>query len=50
MKIILPIHAKENEIVQIHWHCQEGVYIDRHTCPPKSTREVKQQIIKDETK
>jgi hypothetical protein len=39
-KIVLPIHAKEGETVEIHWHTEEGhVYHQRVTCPPQATRD-----------
>lgn len=40
--IVKPIHAHEGECIDIHWHTTTGIFIERRTCPPKATREVKQ--------
>ena len=40
-KIIKPIHAREGEFVDIHWHCSEGIHVERLACPPLSTREAR---------
>lgn len=29
---ILPIHAKENEVIDIYWHTLKGTFIQRITC------------------
>jgi hypothetical protein len=36
MVTVHPIHAREGEAVDIHWHRTKGgpVYIERRTCPP----------------
>ena len=41
MTVVKPIHARDGEIVDIHWHVDAGIYIERRRCPPKSTREAK---------
>ena len=44
---VLPVHAKADEIVEIHWHLPEGDLIQQHTRPPKATAEVRIQEQKD---
>jgi hypothetical protein len=40
MPIVLPIHAREGETIEIHWHTKDGtVHHQRVTCPPRATRE-----------
>lgn len=41
-KIVKPIHAREGEVVDIHWHLRNGsVLIDRRTAPPAATQEAR---------
>lgn len=39
MKTIRPTWANHDDVVEIHWRCPEGIFIERRSCPPKSTRE-----------
>lgn len=39
MPIVNPIHAREGDVVDIHWRLKNGqVYIERRTTPPEATR------------
>ena len=33
MPIVKPIHAREGEAIDIHWHTKTAVMIERRTCP-----------------
>ncbi len=41
MPVVNPIHVKEGEVVDIHWHLKDGaVWVERiHNPPPKATRD-----------
>ena len=45
-KIINPIHVREGDFVDIHWHTPEEIYIERRECPPKATREARKESEK----
>ena len=39
-RVVLPVHAREGETVEIHWHTTDGtVHYQRVTCPPRATRD-----------
>jgi len=45
--IVNPIHAREGEVVDIHWRLKTGqVYIERYTCPPEDV--LKERMTKPE--
>jgi hypothetical protein len=49
MPIVLPIHAREGETVEIHWHTHDGkVHYQRVTCPPRATRDASAPRDEDE--
>lgn len=41
---VLPIHAKADEIVEIHWHLSGHVYVERRTMPPKNTVQARKDL------
>jgi hypothetical protein len=43
MSDIKPIHAREGDSIDVHWHCEDGTYIERLTCPPKATRDARRK-------
>lgn len=45
MPTVKPIHAREGEVVEIHWHTATNIFVERRTCPPQPTREVRE--VKD---
>lgn len=51
MPIVHPIHTREGEVVDIHWHLKDGtVFIERRDSPPpKATREAKANNTDDRT-
>ena len=41
-KIVKPIHAREGEVIDIHWHLKNGtVLIERRTTPPAATQQTR---------
>ena len=42
MPIVKPIHARDGEVVDIHWHTLDGIHVQRVTCPPRPTRDARQ--------
>lgn len=47
MPIVRPIHAREGEVVDIHWHTGSEIFVERRTCPPKPTVDAKAREDRD---
>lgn len=45
----VPVIARPDQTVEIHWQCPDGTYIVSVTCPPKSTRDAKRDAAKKRT-
>lgn len=39
--IVRPIHARDTDVVEIHWHTAREIFVERRSVPPKATREAK---------
>lgn len=49
MPIVHPVHAREGEVVDIHWHLKDGtVYVERRYIPPPATREARVILTQQE--
>lgn len=49
MTIVKPIHAREGEAIDIHWHTATEIFVERRTCPPKASREARALTTEDVT-
>lgn len=39
---VVPVHARDDQAVEIHWRRADGtVFVERRTCPPKATVDVR---------
>ena len=45
--VVKPIHAREGDQIDVYWHCNEGIFVQRVTCPPKTTREVRKSVANE---
>jgi hypothetical protein len=45
-KVVHPIHAKDGEVVDIHWRLADGkTFLERRTCPPQAYRDSRPEDI-----
>lgn len=47
--VIVPVVVRQAQIVELHWRLSDGrVYIERRTCPPSATVEVRASTEREE--